>query len=408
MDSIYAGAYVTLAALSAFSASGGCFSKTTSHCSSIDRTWWDKSELHGVLVHERFRHMDPESRDMPLTQRAWAFQERLLSTRVIHFAPDEVLWECMESIGCECSKLNKRRPIKHERSWIRRTGSPCVEGLAPYDSENWHTVVSEYTGRHLTYETDIFPALQVIAKQLSARKSATYLAGLWEETLPKDLLWAVRDTAISVRPKKWRAPSWSWASVLGTVQWEPSSARSAVTILACETTSAGEDKLGEISGGYLRLKGRCVAATLSQVLKDGGEDENYCATFWLILKLSPPLHALPLLCHADYNLDPSAQHRRTKGTACLERLSHDVKSDDIERPSFEAHIPVPGYDDVLLIEVARCGFYRTKSFFLVLHCISEAKQKYERFGIATSPWTGSTYHDYDTIPGSQEREITIL
>jgi hypothetical protein len=31
----------------------------------------------------------------PLLERAWAYQERLLSPRVLHFCQDELVWECI-------------------------------------------------------------------------------------------------------------------------------------------------------------------------------------------------------------------------------------------------------------------------------------------------------------------------
>lgn len=38
----------------------------------------------------------------PLLGRAWIFQGRLLSRRVLHFGLDEVFWECMETTSFQC------------------------------------------------------------------------------------------------------------------------------------------------------------------------------------------------------------------------------------------------------------------------------------------------------------------
>ena len=47
-----------------------------------------------------------------------------------------------------------------------------------------------------------------------------YLAGLWEGSLPRDMLWHIEPLALSKvpgrrheQPEVWRAPSWSWASM---------------------------------------------------------------------------------------------------------------------------------------------------------------------------------------------------
>lgn len=37
----------------------------------------------------------------PLNRRAWVFQERLLAPSILHFCPQEVLFECCETAACE-------------------------------------------------------------------------------------------------------------------------------------------------------------------------------------------------------------------------------------------------------------------------------------------------------------------
>jgi hypothetical protein len=37
----------------------------------------------------------------PLNQRAWVFQERVLSRRLIHFSSDSIYWECGEHVRCD-------------------------------------------------------------------------------------------------------------------------------------------------------------------------------------------------------------------------------------------------------------------------------------------------------------------
>jgi hypothetical protein len=41
----------------------------------------------------------------PLLQRAWVFQEQILSPRMIHFGRYEMAWECHSGLQCECSGL---------------------------------------------------------------------------------------------------------------------------------------------------------------------------------------------------------------------------------------------------------------------------------------------------------------
>lgn len=43
--------------------------------------------------------------DSPLLTRAWAFQERFLPARTLHFHAEELIWECRSLTTCECAYL---------------------------------------------------------------------------------------------------------------------------------------------------------------------------------------------------------------------------------------------------------------------------------------------------------------
>ncbi|KAK3392338.1 HET domain protein pin-c2 [Sordaria brevicollis] len=213
----------------------------------------------------------------PLRSRAWTLQERELSRRVIHFAKHQVLWECAEL------KATAQRPWHHhggydpvvrdpEEEWwgeewkmIRREvedgllclpqdqvtsnhhdGNHSVQNvntptstptssleslLSTYKSESsWWSLIHDYSQRQLTKPTDKLAALSGIAQfyQHTHFPHAQYVAGLWSSSLNEDLLWEVADSAkINARrpdPRKkggYVAPSWSWASVMGRVVFEP-------------------------------------------------------------------------------------------------------------------------------------------------------------------------------------------
>jgi hypothetical protein len=46
--------------------------------------------------------------DFPLLSRAWVYQECLLSPRVLHFSPNELIWACQEQFDCEGSCMDKQ------------------------------------------------------------------------------------------------------------------------------------------------------------------------------------------------------------------------------------------------------------------------------------------------------------
>jgi hypothetical protein len=125
----------------------------------------------------------------------------------------------------------------------------------------WQRIVTEYTGKSLTYSKDIFPALQGLAKK-GPDFMGKYLAGLWETTLLFSLTWFRRHFGPKrSRPQPWRAPTWSWASIDGNVYFDRQEYRfpqTFVTIQSVTTTPVGDDPTGELFAGVLMLKGKCL------------------------------------------------------------------------------------------------------------------------------------------------------
>lgn len=93
---------------------------------------------------------------------------------------------------------------------------------------DWHLMVSNYSTRELTNPLDKLPALAGLAQRfqkLSNERTGHYLAGHWENDLPSSLLWHRDRFPLSLagpkpaRPTVYRAPSWSWASMEGSVDF---------------------------------------------------------------------------------------------------------------------------------------------------------------------------------------------
>lgn len=62
-----------------------------------------------ILVQEPVIHGnilgDPSlEQQWPVFRRAWTLQERLLATRLVHFAAGEIIWECASTCACECGR----------------------------------------------------------------------------------------------------------------------------------------------------------------------------------------------------------------------------------------------------------------------------------------------------------------
>jgi hypothetical protein len=91
---------------------------------------------------------------------------------------------------------------------------------------------------------------------LSNMPKEDYLAGLWRRDLGKDLFWQLVGTG--TRLQGYRAPSWSWASVEGAANWNPSGARSsdcrlAIKILDTQINAGDVGPFGLLKGGILKV-----------------------------------------------------------------------------------------------------------------------------------------------------------
>jgi hypothetical protein len=270
MSDIYSGAYVTLAASSASDSDGGFYQEI-----SADREQWyltynfSNHKVEGatykISVRQRRKYLETnfEMGLLPLSMRAWAFQERLLSTRVIHFADDLLYWECLNGRMCE-SKDGLNNPFDNAVNSILydSSGSRKVHEAARI----WHMIVEDYTSRKLTFSKDILPALQGVAKHMQKERRCAYYAGLWEDDFHHDLLWSVEQCS-TVRQSEYRAPSWSWASTEGGVTWRFRNDRvdkcqAESSIVMAETIPSGDDPLGEITSGKLIIKALCLPGLL--------------------------------------------------------------------------------------------------------------------------------------------------
>jgi hypothetical protein len=158
----------------------------------------------------------------------------------------------------------------------------------------WPTVVNAFTRRDLTVETDRLPALGgVIAEMLRGTKEGDeYLAGLWRGSLFEDLLWEV-DVMFAEKETKWRrpgryrAPSWSWASVEGPVRMEIKREEAWGGMYKTEDVRLVEAKVepvsernpyGEVKGGWLKLRTRTCKVVVGEYRN---EDSGVNPECWL-------------------------------------------------------------------------------------------------------------------------------
>jgi hypothetical protein len=299
MATVYRNAYLTIASSKSPDSTGGCFS-----ASKADLKLSHMNEkLGSIVIGARMCDFDGRPSGFgdiqtrfPLFQRAWVFQERLLSRRILYCNFGELSLDCLEDTQCECSNTILPPHPLHRNVLPNYYVNPKVRLLLARDTKaakngidafhyRWPKIVSTYMNLNLTNANDVLPALSGCARIFSQLFEDQYLAGMWRGSLEKDLAWSIKvrvdaselkankasavDTLRSCftpqpRPKLSTAPSWSWASVsvgqLVEFLQPTSNLRSDTILQNCEwfveCTPSGPNKFGTLrpGSGILRIE----------------------------------------------------------------------------------------------------------------------------------------------------------
>ncbi|KAI1655586.1 heterokaryon incompatibility protein-domain-containing protein [Daldinia decipiens] len=268
--------------------------------------------------------------ESPLVSRGWCFQERFLAPRTLHFAEPQVFWECQVMSRCETFpngvppqyRPRNLRPIVKETIAPNRAHHVALRSAMkgssnlqlPYEfflsmehgernsistlAEIWAQCVSMYSRTKLTRQSDKLVAISGVARWIheqevslridessgnEPKEEDEYLAGLWRKHIETQLLWYVlrpntkggekpskslqQDYGYHyARPKKYFAPSWSWASTRNFIEYgiafdaeagdgDPSCRWARlITVLKAETELISkEGAYGGVTGGALHV-----------------------------------------------------------------------------------------------------------------------------------------------------------
>ncbi|KAF2246609.1 HET-domain-containing protein [Trematosphaeria pertusa] len=276
LDEIFGNAFLTMAATSAADSSKGLFQprpqpfkiQATDSKGSLSKIYVREQPSHysfkapfneGAHMNDwelPFNTSEEANLHTPLLKRAWAYTERLLSPRVLHFTKSEMILECREGYQCECGRIDNStydsRTTDSVKQEFARVVAECVSRGETANSNGndrridsvasqlaatsladvardlnrnrddalqlWSYIVTEYTARNLTYDADRLVAIASVAKALFETLKSGYIAGQWTcSTL--GMLWYPNDSMHCRRPKAnagQNVPTWSWASVEGS------------------------------------------------------------------------------------------------------------------------------------------------------------------------------------------------
>lgn len=228
MKDIYRNSFLTVAATAASDPSRGCFrDRDPLLVAPIKYRVSLETQKYQTIFNRHDWELAMDS--SPLSKRAWAFQERLLSPRVLHFGENQMLWECNEMSACEScpggipSNLQKKSSAAAKRRLMGWHGE-FMDWHKDFIHGIWAPIVNSYSKSALTKFSDKCLAFSGIADQAQSLCGGTYVAGLWREGLMLQLLWdieipygVVRTDVSYKRPKPNVAPSWFWLSMDGPI-----------------------------------------------------------------------------------------------------------------------------------------------------------------------------------------------
>lgn len=301
MCEVYKYALLNVSADDSLDARGGCFKDRAPvsvqpfklRMLNMDSAWW-------VTVDERSMFEWVEK--APISKRAWVYQERQLSRRVLHFTKHEVFWECCAKSPSFASETYPAGSPLH-RDFVGQTkielpptsGDTLVVNTAL--SETWDDICEDFSTRNLSYNQDKLPALAGLAKEFGTRcPSDTYLAGLWSSRIPQQLLWdvihRVKVGGMDIgdeddTPKQpaqpltgYVAPSWSWLSVNSPISMNKVSRfHSLVDIIDFDYRTSTANPYGRIKQASIKI--RALSRPITIVTKpspfEGDVYDNYAA-----------------------------------------------------------------------------------------------------------------------------------
>jgi hypothetical protein len=333
----------------------------------------------------------------PLNARGWVFQERILSPRIVTFGTRQLFWND-PSNGGGTEQWPEGIPFEAD-GWVINDSllDSWQSMLLPEDTYQkkfcaWTHIVEEYSKTKLTYDTDKIAAISGIAKESQEVTGDEYLAGLWKVDLLDQLLWAVCDPESSTRIQPYTAPTWSWASMNGTIRH--------VFKDVCTITSKPSDlhifyvtKLreartspilghgtGPVETGFLRLKGPLRQACLVR-----GSLKSKIRLSWALGHKRRKIYFLPdALLPGEFDKSVSLDQVEEKVGKIFSDWYYKPKYREVKAQS---HMPVHIPSQSVFLLPIRCASCRGTfiTIGLVLVPTDTARGQFRREGLFFTP-----------------------
>ncbi|CCT73861.1 related to tol protein [Fusarium fujikuroi IMI 58289] len=194
------------------------------------------------------------------SQRAWTFQEAMLSVRKLTFCGSQLYYSCPDRATCEAGSPEDPGHLE--------TGLTHFPSDARGRFQSWYEIVTKYAALDLCYETDRLPAISGIARMMGYGPE-DYLAGIFKQFLAFGLCWRRGSSISSMQTTRSAVinlhqistvPSWSWAARKQAVDMmaSPWDGRDETAGITAWTVPKGLDLFGEVRDSLAVVQGKLL------------------------------------------------------------------------------------------------------------------------------------------------------
>ena len=217
MDQIFASAYLTLVNLDGIDADWGLPGISRP----LLQTQQPTVNLKSGRLMATYVYSNCDNNGMSIwDSRGWTLQERLLSQRCIMFAKSYISMTCRTEFFHDCLAINEE--AVGSKTWLgndffREDGTGINLDDSEWDFKNYDALISVFSARKLTYDTDILNACRGSLNRLSRTTSIEFCFGLPVENCLRALIWIPHSEHVLIRRSGF--PSWSWTGWKGRIEY---------------------------------------------------------------------------------------------------------------------------------------------------------------------------------------------
>jgi hypothetical protein len=323
---------------------------------------------------------------LPLYRRGWAFQERILSSRNLHFMSDQIAWECNTTLYREAFRGKETNPPDHfaknmftkyfhqrpERFGDANDSDERQKELEMFAQIGaWNSIAQEMAVRLFTIDSDKLPAMSGMATALQVSGMGRYLAGVWEYNPFLSMAWYCRRN--QKQQEAYRGPTWSWVGTEGQLMWHTRSYHDRISSEELDEWKAWDAKYGpRLLEDHLILKG----SDLKGDVLEGSHlaIKGFCRNIYILELPHTKYDEWGYSCNEEALSEKGTQvhmDRKDNGWASISSFSEELADSN----------EIPKYLCAQIARERKPKDFNPKTLALILKKIEGEKDEYKRVGL---------------------------